>query len=67
MKQWRQQNAKKTCCSRIIETENTLLYAEMKRRRQMMNSYKLEKDNIIKEVKTLFRLKKKYITTKLII
>ena len=58
---------KKTCCSRIIETENTLLYAEMKRRRQMMNSYKLEKDNIIKEVKTLFRLKKKYITTKLII
>ena len=50
---------KKTCCSRIIETENTLLYAEMKRRRQMMNSYKLEKDNIIKEVKTLFRLKKK--------
>ena len=33
----------------------------------MMNSYKLEKDNIIKEVKTLFRLKKKYITTKLII
>ena len=58
---------KKTCCSSIIETENTLLYAEMKRRRQMMNSYKLEKDNIIKEVKTLFRLKKKYITTKLII
>ena len=30
----------------------------MKKRRQMMNSYKLEKDNIIKEVKTLFRLKK---------
>ena len=58
---------KKTCCSRIIETENTLLYAEMKRQRQMMNSYKLEKDNIIKEVKTLFRLKKKYMTTKLII
>ena len=59
MEQLRQQIGKKKCLSSILREENTLLYPEKKNQRQMMNALKFGKDNIIKDAKNLFRLKKK--------
>ena len=58
MEQLRQQIGKKKRLSSILREENTLLYPEKKNQRQMVNALKFERDNIIKDVKNLFRLKK---------
>ena len=63
MEQFRQQNAQETSLNRILRAENTLL--ESLKRKELEKNRK-RKDNIIKDVKNRFRLKKKkYMTTQL--
>ena len=63
MEQFRQQNAQETSLNRILRAENTLL--ESLKRKELEKNRK-RKDNIIKDVKNRFRLKKKkYMTAQL--
>ena len=63
MEQFRQQNAQEMSLNRILRAENTLL--ESLKRKELEKNRK-RKDNIIKDVKNRFRLKKKkYMTTQL--